>query len=173
MNTLFTKTLIAITVSTIASVASASAQSTATASTTATLIIPISVTNSAPLNFGSLASSGAAGTIVLTPAGAASVSGGVTQVAASTVSAATFTVTGEAASSFSLVTPTEFTISNGTTTLIVNGITSDYVAPTILTAGTRVVNVGATLNVPANTAAGAYVNDGTGDAGLFVTVNYN
>jgi hypothetical protein len=172
MNTL-TKTLVAIGVSAIVSVASASAQSTAIANTTATLIIPISVTNSAPLNFGSVSGSGTDGTIVLTPAGVASVTGGVRQVAASTVTAATFTVTGEAASSFSLVTPSEFTISNGSNTLVVNGITSDYVAPTILTAGTRIVNVGATLNIPANTVGGSYANLGTGNSGLYVTVNYN
>lgn len=173
MKLTFTKTLIAIAVSTIASVTGANAQSTAIASTTATLIIPMGITNSAPLNFGSLASSGVAGTIALTPAGVASVTGGVTQVAASAVTAATFTVSGEAASSFSIAIPTEFTISNGTNTLIVNGITADSPASTILVAGTKTINVGATLNVPENTVAGSYTNLGTGNSGLYVTVNYN
>jgi hypothetical protein len=172
MNTL-TKTLITIGVSTIASVAGASAQSTGIASTTATLIIPISISDGTPLNFGSVASSGAPGTITLTPAGVESLTGGLTKVAGSAVSAAAFTVTGEDASSFSIAIPTEFTISNGTNTLIVNGITADSPASTTLVAGTKAINVGATLNVPANTVAGTYVNDGEGNTGLFVTVNYN
>jgi hypothetical protein len=172
---LTSKTLIAITVSTIASVTGANAQSTAIASTTATLITPISISKVTDLNFGTIASSDAEGAAVVGLANVATLSGGLTSPDASAgATTASFTVTGETTSTFDVTIPTQFTISNGTNTLAVTAITADVEEGTsALVGGTKTINIGATLTVPANTAAGTYVNDGAANSGLYVTVNYN
>ena len=72
--------------------ASAFAQGvTATASASATIVGPIGISNTADMNFGNVAVSTVAGTVVLTPAGGRSVTGGCTLPATTgTVTAAVF-----------------------------------------------------------------------------------
>src|SRR5664279_2048990 len=72
-----------------------SAQVTATAIGSATIITPISIAKNVDMNFGNIAVSATAGSVVLTPAGTRSIIGGVTLPAvAGTVTAAQFTVSG-------------------------------------------------------------------------------
>jgi hypothetical protein len=174
MKTTFTKALIAIAVSAVAFATSANAQSTATASTTATLITPISITKTADLNFGSIASSSLAGTVVLGYNNVPTLNGGVTSPNdGASATTASFTVSGEATSGFSIAMPATVTLSNGTQTLVVSEITADAGTSSTLEGGSKTINVGATLTVPANTVAGTYVNNGAENSGLYVTVNYN
>ncbi len=71
------------------------AQVTATATATATIIVPITIAKTADLNFGNLyVSATVAGTVVITPAGARSATGGVGMAPGGTVGAASFTVQG-------------------------------------------------------------------------------
>ena len=67
---------------------------TATATATATILTPIAISKTVDMNFGNLATNGLVGTVVLTPAGGRSVTGGATLMPAGTITAASFTVTG-------------------------------------------------------------------------------
>ena len=147
-------------------------QSTATATATATIVTPISIAKDVDMNFGNVAvQTGTGGTVVLTPAGVRSVTGGVTlPVVNGTVTAASFTVNGQGAYTYAITLPsTNLTISSGANTMVVNTFTSTPSATGALTAGTQTLNVGATLTVAAAQAAGVYVS-GTP---FNVTVNYN
>lgn len=152
---------------------STKAQETASATATATIVTPIAITKVVDMNFGNVAvQSTTGGTVVLSPAGARTPSGGVTLPTNNgTVAAASFTVTGVATYSYSITLPsTDLTITSGSNTMIVNNFTSNPSGPNgLLTAGTQTLRVGATLNVNAAQPAGTYVSGTPFD----VTVNYN
>lgn len=149
---------------------SANAQAATTNGTaTAKVLAPIAIAAGANLNFGSVAASAALGTVVITPAGARSVTGGVGAVTdgANSPTSGVFTVTGAAGIGFSITLPATATITSGVNTMTVNAFTSTPSGTGTLVAGTATVNVGATLNVAANQVAGSYT-------GTYpVTVNYN
>ena len=160
----------------------AMAQSTATgtANVGATILKPISIAKDVDLNFGKVVPGAALGTVVLSPLAARTPSGGTTIMATQTgtVAAAQFTVTGEGAATYTLSLPESTTMAlTGTpgTTMTVDEFTSDLetvegIATLTGTAGgsgTKVIKVGATLNVGANQPQGVY-------SGTFeVTVAYN
>ncbi|MBS0027752.1 DUF4402 domain-containing protein [Chitinophaga sp. 22321] len=150
-----------------------SAQETASATATATIVTPISIVKDVDMNFGNVAvQSTAGGTVVLTPAGVRSRTGGVTlpSTATGTVTAASFTVTGTGSYSYSITLPsTALTITSGSNTMTVTNFVSNPTGVGTLTAGTQTLTVGATLNVSAAQAAGTYVSGTPFD----VTVNYN
>lgn len=156
----------------IAFATSANAQSTATASTQAVLVTPISISKTTDLNFGTVAASGASGTVVLDYANGRTASGGVSLPAGSTLqTTAVFTVTGEGTSGFSILIPSSPITLTGSVsgTMTVGSFVADLGASGILVAGSKGIKVKATLNVGANQAAGTYTNA----SDLFVTVNYN
>ena len=123
------------------------------------------------MNFGNIAVIATGGTVVLTPAGARSVTGDVTLPATTgTVQAASFNVTGTANFTYSITLPAAaLTISNGTDNLTVDTWTSDPTPTgTLNGSGAQTLNVGATLNVAGGESSGSYTG------GPFtVTVNYN
>lgn len=151
--------------------ASLFAQSTASATATARIISPIAISKVTDMNFGNIAISGA-GTVTLSPAGGRTPSVNVTlPVITGTVTAASFDVTGEGASTYAITLPGSYTITRvaGTETMTVNGFTSTPSATGALTAGAQTITVGATLNISAGQVAGSYTNA----TGFDVTVNYN
>jgi hypothetical protein len=124
------------------------------------------------MDFGNVAVSAVAGTVVLDPAGARSVTGGVTLPAINgTVSAATFDVSGQANFTYSITLPSAATtITSGTDNMTVDNWTSSPTPTgTLDGTGAQTLAVGATLNVGAGQASGLYVS-GTP---FTVTVNYN
>ena len=140
------------------------------ANATATIITPISITNSTDLRFGNVAANPTlTGTVVITPAGLRSAGGGATlPVITGTFGVATFTVTGEGTSTYAITLPGTVTLT-GTPggTMTVDNFASTPSGTGTLAAGTQNVTVGGTLNVGAAQAAGSYT-------GTFsVTVNYN
>ena len=152
------------------------AQSSADATATATVIQAIAITNVNDMNFGNVAVSGAtAGTVVIDPQdGSRTSTGGVTLPAVQgTVSAASFTVTGEGTSTYAITLPVgNYVITNpGLETMNVNTFTSfpSVVDGGVLTAGEQTLNVGSTLDISAGQAPGVYTNA----TGFEVTVNYN
>jgi len=152
------------------------AQATAYATTTAVLVAPISITNTVNMHFGTVASSATAGTVVLDFVDGRTATGGVTlPLAGVPPTTAQFVVTGEGTSSFSIAIPTApITLTGSVTgTLTVGSFLCDQAATSTLVAGTRTLLVSATLDVPANTAAGIYTNATADASALFVTVNYN
>jgi hypothetical protein len=154
------------------SASGAYAQATASATATATIVTPISITKNVDMNFGNVAvQASSGGTVVLTPASARSVTGGVTLPGVTgTVAAASFTVNGQGAYTYAITLPSSaLTITSGANTMTVNTFTSTPSATGALTAGTQTLTVGATLNVAAGQASGVYVSGTPFD----VTVNYN
>jgi len=151
------------------------AQATATASASANIITPITIVKTVDMNFGNVAVSATlSGTTVLAPAGTRTTggSGGVTLPATTgTVSAASFTVSGQASYTYAITLPSTCTITDGAShNMTVNSFTSTPSATgTLSSGGTQTLNVGATLNVAAAQASGTYTNA----TGVPVTVNYN
>jgi hypothetical protein len=148
------------------------AQVSATATATATIVSPIAIAKTVDMNFGNVAASAALGTVVLSPAGARSITGGVTLPAtAGTVTAASFTVTGTPGYTYAITLPAAvLTITSGGPSMTVDTWTSNPTPTGTLAAGTSTLTVGATLHVGANQAAGVY---GVPAETFTVTVNYN
>lgn len=136
---------------------------TATGDASATIAQPISVAQTTPLNFGSVTTSAATGTIEITPAGAVNYLGGVANFGG-TPTPATFAVNGEGALAFNVTLPTTATLTSGANSMVVNTFTHN--APAALTGGVANFQVGATLNVGANQPSGNYTGTYT------ITVNY-
>ncbi len=125
-------------------------QSSATASAAATILTPIAISNTVDMNFGNLASSGTAGTCVLATDASRSTTGGVTIMAGGTITAASFTVTGVAAATYTITLPAgATTVSDGTNTMTIDTWASNPSGTGTLTGGTSTLLVGATLNVNA------------------------
>lgn len=153
--------------------AGAMAQETATATATATIVTPISIAKTVDMNFGNVAvQSTTGGTVVLSPEGTRTTTGAVTlPVVGGTITAASFTVEGQGSYTYAITLPTtDLVLSDGAAhTMIVKSFTSTPSGTGELTAGSQVLNVGATLEVAAAQVAGTYVS-GTP---FNVTVNYN
>ena len=147
-------------------------QVTASATASATILEPIAISKTVDMNFGNLAVNASDGTILLSPDGTRTATGGVTFLPsnAGTITAASFTVTGLADATYSITLPATATvISNGGNDMTVDTWTSDPTPTGTLTGGTQTLNVGATLNVPASSPYGVY----TSATPFNVTVNYN
>ena len=145
---------------------------TATAVTNATIITPIAITKTVDLNFGNIAALTTVATVTVNPAGIRSSSNALSLPTATpgTISAASFTVTGLANATYSIVLPSAFNVTSGGNTMEVNSFTSTPTPNGLLTAaGTQNLTVGASLIVGANQAAGTYTNANA----LSVTVAYN
>lgn len=150
--------------------ASVYGQATATANASATIVGPISLTRTAHMNFGNVAVGASSGTVVLTPEGTRSATGGVTLPASTgTVGAAAFTVGGVDTYTFAITLPASVVISNGANNMTVDTFTSTPSGTGVLGATGATLTVGATLNVNAGQAAGNY----TSATPFNVTVNYN
>jgi Domain of unknown function (DUF4402) len=147
-------------------------QVTVTASTSVNIVAPIGMTLVTNMNFGNVATSGLVGTVILSPAGARTAGTGVTFPAATgTVTAASFAVTGSGTFTYVITLPASDVVLTGgpTANVKVNTFVSNPSGTGALTAGAQTLLVGATLNLPASTLAGAYSNA----SDLAVTVNYN
>lgn len=141
------------------------------AEATGNIVAAISITKDANLNFGNIVA-GPGGSVELTTAGSRNPTG--VTLAAGTVSAAKFIVTGEANSTFSISLPTTITlalIGTPAITMSVGTFTKAAVTGTLGTLNgiTQEVLVGATLTVGADQARGIYQNL----TDLKMTVNYN
>ena len=158
----------------------AMAQSTATAS--ATILRPITITKTSDMNFGNVVPSSAAGTVVLSPTNSRTPDGGVTIMTTQTgtVAAASFTVEGEAAATYTLLLPAaDVTLASPSSAVMqVTNFTSDVgtgagegllsgTASTPGTAGTQLIHVGGKLKVGTNQVPGLYTGS------VSVTVAYN
>ncbi len=152
----------------------ASAQATATASATATIVTPIDISKTADMDFGNVAvHASTGGTVVLAPAGTRTSTSGVTLPAtAGTVTAAAFTVSGQASYTYAITLPTGTTQiedANSNTMDITLFTSSPATTGVLSSGGTQALTVGATLTVVGGQAAGVY----TTGSDFSVTVNYN
>lgn len=149
--------------------ATAMAQNNANASVT--IMAPITITETAPLAFGNIIPHATTdGSVIITPAGGKSFTGGVTAPASATHAAATFTVQGQVNANISIVLPAANAVelTSGALTPLKIAAFSSTGAPTSLNAsGSATINIGATLTVPAAASAGTYTGQ------YEFKVNYN
>ena len=149
---------IALIVLSIASIASAQSSATATASASARVLTPIAIARITDLNFGTLVP-GSGGTVIVTPGGVRSATGGISLIS-SAVSAATFNVTGEVSTPYTITLPASILITNTVTPT--QQMTVDTFASnpsgtgTLSGLGAQSLAVGATLHVTASQPSGLY-----------------
>ena len=125
----------------------------------------ISLSNTGPLEFGSIAPSQSAGTVTVTPVGVRrAVNVGL--IAGST-GAAGFTITGKTGQTYAISLPSSTTLTSGTNSLTLETFTEDRGTTPTLVGGSDTFKVGGTLHVGANQAAGTYVG------AISVTVHYD
>ena len=145
----------------------------ATASASATVLSPLTLTAGAAMNFGNVAAvTGAASTVVLTPAGGTSSADGA--VVSGTPAAGAFSVTGDDSLSYTILLPASTTLTGGTGPDITVDNFTDSKGGTSATPATALntsggadnCTVGATLNLADGQGSGTY--SGT----YSVTVNY-
>jgi hypothetical protein len=134
----------------------------------ATIISPISISNTVGLQFGEIASSASAGTVTVDTTGSRSSTGGVTLVPGISATAASFAVAGAPDETYTFTLPTSITIDLGSDSMTVDTFEANPPTEGTLSAlGTDTLHVGATLHIGASQPSGAYT-------GTFaVTVAYN
>lgn len=140
-----------------------------TATVTADVIGAIGITTQSGLSFGDMSSSGTAGTIVLSPDGTRTATGGTTFNSTVAGNPATFDIQGEANSTFSISLPASILLTDAAANnMVVDNFTSVPTPAGVLDAsGQQTLLVGATLNVGSNQAFGSY------SGVMSVTVVYN
>src|SRR6185437_3309464 len=136
----------------------------ATGTASATILSQISVTQSTAMAFGSIAPNSAGGSVVLSPAGTISPVAGF--VFSGSPAAGSFSVTGAVGQPVVVSYSTGDTLTGPGTAMPLGTFTNNAVPATFPAGGNFTLNVGATLTVNANQAAGAYAGNYT------VTVNY-
>lgn len=145
-----------------------SSTATATANASADVVAAIAIAKVADMKFGNVVAGATAGTVVLSTAGTRSATGGTKLGNAGSAAAASFTVTGQGSATYSITLPASASLASGVNSMTVNTFASNPSGTGTLSAGgSQTLAVGATLNVGASQAAGAYT--GTFD----VTVAYN
>lgn len=136
-----------------------------TGSGSITVIRPLTITKTADLKFGTVVRPGTgSGTVVVSAAGARSVTGGVVGLASGdTPAAAAFSVAGEGGQSVSVTIPATFSMANGSDTLTVttsNSLTGSAASQTLSnalgSAGSLAFSVGGSVPVGSTTTTGAY-----------------
>jgi hypothetical protein len=143
------------------------------ATATATSIVPISLLEVLPMDFGTIAGGSSAGTVVLDTLGART-PGGVAQVIASGPgSAATFQLTGGAGLTYIVSFSASGTLeSPGGQQMTVTTFTNNSLG-TIPAGGIESFQVGGTLNLNPAQPAGVYSTTTGGGSPYTMTVNYN
>ncbi len=150
----------------IAAIAAPAQAATVSANATATVLIPMTITKTNDLRFGSFAATAAAGTVTISTAGARTGSG-VQLSSMNTGGAAGFTVAGDTNYTYAITLPSTATLTSGGNSMTINSFTSNPSGTGTLASGAGTVTVGGTLQVGASQAPGAYT-------GTFsVTMDYN
>ncbi|MGZ3275886.1 MAG: DUF4402 domain-containing protein [Caulobacteraceae bacterium] len=132
------------------------AQSSGTVNASATVIQPLTVSQTTAMDFGKLvmnAGSPGAGTVVLTAANGRSTTGGVDLVG-TTAAAGVVQVVGQTGNNYTVTLPSSTTLTGPGTAMTLDTFnSSDTLTPI---AGTNNIHIGATLHVNAAQTAGAY-----------------
>ena len=141
-----------------------------TANATANLIVPLGITETTDLRFGTISPGNTTGKVLISATGARTSTGGVILSAADAGGAASFTVTGESTSTYAITLPVNWSVSmtnGGSGILYVNDFVSNPSGTGILTGGTQTLTVGGSIDVYPGHETGSYT-------GTFqVSVDYN
>ena len=148
-----------------------SAQNSASVKGTAIYVVPITIAKATDLDFGTIQVGSTSGTVVLTPAGIRSSTGGVKLLSpAGDVQVASFIVSGTPSSTYTIGLPSSYVITYNSKNMTVDTFTSSPSGSGVLSGtGSQTINVGAKLTVGASQSPGTYTNA----TGFSVTVNYN
>lgn len=143
----------------VAAVAAPGDTDTAMGSATATVVAPIELEHDAgaTLSFGSFVAGGG-GTVIVSPAGAGSVTGDVVFVTESANTADSFTVSGDAGRSFSIAASGGSVDTTGGDTMAFT-TTVSAASGTLDASGNGTFKVGGTLTVAADQAPGDYTGE--------------
>lgn len=128
-----------------------------TGSIGASVITPLTLSESSTLEFGQLQSSGTAGTVVIDAADGRTATGGTT-LEGGTVQSGTWSVQGEPSTAYTITLPeSDVVLSSGSDSMIVTDFTDSEGGSAVTDgAGTDSFSIGATLNVGADQAEGDY-----------------
>lgn len=145
--------------------------STVSGSAQAVILTPLTIVPIDALRFGQLTRPTAAGTVVMSPSGTITTTGGVLTSTAIAQTAprgpGTFAVVGEAGRAFSVDLPTVAILRQGTRNMRLSAFRSNWTSGAVFSASrTFALSVGATLHVGANQTVGTYSGTYT------VTVTY-
>lgn len=131
---------------------------TATATVGASLLGSLASATVLNLEFGELTAGPIAGTVIMTPNGIRSSTGGVNLSLTGTSNPATFSLTGNPNATYAITLPPSLIISDGgSNNMVVDAFNSlpDAVGQ-LSAAGQQTLTIGGTLNVPANQPMGNY-----------------
>lgn len=132
----------------------------ATGNASAVLVSPISITESTPLNFGSISNGLTAGSsnVVVSATGAATTYGASLAKVGTTDTRGIFSVSGGANLAYTVTLPASTTITDGTTTMTVGTFTTSSLSgtSTLSAVGADTYFVGATLTVTSTNSPGTY-----------------
>ncbi len=133
-----------------------------TGSAQASVVRPVTMTNTAALRFGQIARPATAGTVTISPAGTISSGGGAAGNATIAQTAGgpapgTFQITAYPGAQFAVFGPASFNIRNGPRSMAVTLLTGSLqLLSSTSTSETWRLDVGGTLNLGANQAVGTY-----------------
>lgn len=140
---------------------------------TATSLTPISLLEVVPMDFGTVAGSSTASTVILDTVGARTTTGGAQTLPAGPSSAASFQITGSASQTYILTMSASATLeSSGGQQMTISSFVNNS-SGTIPASGIENFAVGGTLNLNAAQAAGTYSTTIGAGSPYSVTVNYN
>lgn len=142
----------------------------------AEVVAPLTLTESASLDFGQVAGGTVAGTVEVDSAGVRTAGGGASVVSASVFAPATFDITGALSTAITVTMNTAGAqLDDGGTGAIMtlSGFTTTALPVTTDGAGDATFDVGAVLNVNASQEAGFYDTTAGSGSPYSVTVNYN
>ena len=120
-------------------------------------VIAIAATAQSNLGFGQIVATTTSGTVTVSPSNGRTRTGGVVLGNALGVAAASFAVTGEPNTGYSITLPNQSTLSAGASSMTADAFTSSPSGASNLgPSGSQSVTLGATLHVSAGQASAAY-----------------
>jgi hypothetical protein len=142
-----------------------------TVNSAAVLVRTLSISSTTPLDFGTFAPGASPGTVVMSPSGTRSSTGGVTLITSAPGSASSINLSGTPSTAYSVSLPSSvlLTASGGTATMTLNTFTTTLTGlqGSLSTAGIGSFGIGGTLAVGGSQAIATYTGTFT------VTLSYN
>jgi len=144
----------------------------------AQVIQPLTLAEVTKMNFGTIAPTGVASTVTLTP-GAGRTGTATLLAGPTTASLGKFTITGDAAQTFNIALSVTGAAANVLLTdgagnsMTVTGLTENSAVGGVLTGAADAFDIGGTLNVGATQVGGSYSTANAGGVTFTVTANYN
>ena len=139
----------------------------------ATSLTPVSVIETVPMNFGTVAGGSLAGSIILDVLGGRTITGDGNILAVGPGTAGTFQITGEPNLTYGLLITGPAVLENAGGQQVTATAFTNNSSGTVPAAGVELFQVGATLNLGPLQPAGTYSTATGGGSPYTVTVNYN